>query len=153
MIRRVMVVVVVAGFVFGTGVMASQHVRRAGNSMGHEHIPPSGPAMEPNAEYPLKVHVINSSRHQDKYGARTEGSGNLLGEPEVGFDYHADCALLHNDHHDEFFQGRWKKQDKKIEVLTQQPGETNVEKCTLEVTLKAQPYTKENPAPKPPDEK
>jgi hypothetical protein len=152
--KRVVIAIAMM-FGLGTATAFSQHVGVGGmpNGNAHEHVPPSGPAAAPNADYPLKVHLLITSRHQGKAEQRTDGSGNLLGEPEVGFDYRANCLLLHNDHHDEFYQGKWKKQDKKIEVLAQQPGETRIDKCELDVTLKAQPYTKENPAPKPPDAK
>ena len=55
---------------------------------------------------------------------------------------------MHNDSPGEYYQGKWKTQDRKIEILTMEPGRTYSEKCTIDVTLKAAPYSKENPPPK-----
>lgn len=108
----------------------------------------------PDAQYPLKVRVMTSDRHQNLlHGVLitdSYGSGNLLGSPNVGFDYlsHCDGGFMHNAAAGEFYQGKWKTQDRKIEILVKEPGRDYSEKCTIEVTLKAAPYSKENPPPK-----
>jgi hypothetical protein len=106
-------------------------------------------ATAPNPDYPLKVRVLGSARTHDKFGTHSYGVGNLLGGKPVGFDYTSDCegGFLHNVQEGEFYQGKWKKQDRKVEILVQDPGNTHVEKCDVNVTLKAEPYGKDNPPP------
>jgi hypothetical protein len=122
----------------------------------HPHTPeqPRVAWATPNAEYPLKVRVLSSDRHQSvSHGivlTQSYGSGNLLSGPNVGFDYSSYCegGFMHNAAAGEYYQGKWKTQDRKIEILVMQPGTTFSEKCTIDVSLKPAPYSKENPPPK-----
>lgn len=120
----------------------------------HEPEHPRVAWTTPDAQYPLKVRVLSSDRHQNLlHGVvvtDSYGSGNLWGDPNVGFDYasHCDGGFMHNAAAGEFYQGKWKTQDRKIEILVVQPGLTHPEKCTIEVTLKPAPYSKDNPPPK-----
>jgi hypothetical protein len=109
---------------------------------------------KPDPQYPLKVRVLTSDRHGHVHAGivltDSYGSGNLWGDPMVGFDYSSHCegGFMHNESAGEFYQGKWKTQDRKIEILTMEPGRTYSEKCTIDVTLKPAPYSKENPPPK-----
>ena len=108
----------------------------------------------PNPDYPLKVKVLSSARYQSRHSgivySNSYGSGNLLGSPNVGFDYTSDCGggFLRNAESGEYYQGRWKKQDRKIEILEVETGQNRPEKCEINVTLKAAPYSKDNPVPR-----
>jgi hypothetical protein len=116
--------------------------------------------MTPNADYPLKLRILSSERRSHRYRGGIEstesyGSGNLLGDGSgndvKGFDYSTDSCVggfMHNAQHGEFYQGKWKKQDQKIEILTVETGQTKPDKCTISVTLKDKPYGKDNPPPK-----
>ncbi len=107
-----------------------------------------------NPDYPLKVRVFSSDRHQERHGGmiytNSYGSANLLGNPNVGLDYTSNCegGFLHNAEGGEYYQGRWKKQDREIEILVVETGQNRPEKCKIEVTLKPAPYSKDNPPPR-----
>ena len=107
----------------------------------------------PDADYPLKVRVLTSARRNSRHAGLvyTEdyGSGNLLSSPDIGFDYNSRCdgGFLHNADAGEFYQGRWKKQDRKLEILIVRTGQSRPEKCEVDVTLKSAPYGKDNPPP------
>ena len=100
----------------------------------------------PNPDYPLKVHVLSSDRHQERHGGlnytNSYGSANILGNPNVGLDYTSNCegGFLHNQEGGEFYQGKWKKQDRRLELLMQRIGSNHLDKCDLDVSYKAQPY-------------
>jgi hypothetical protein len=108
----------------------------------------------PNPNYPLKVHVLSSDRRQSRYAGivstKSYGSGNLLGSPVVGFDYNSDCdgGFMRNAERGDSYQGKWKKQDRKIEILIVPTGSNHFEKCEINVTLKAAPYSRNNPPPR-----
>ena len=118
------------------------------------HVPPRVAWSTANPDYPLKVRVLSSDRHQERHSGLTYtnsyGSANLLGTPNVGLDYTSTCegGFLHNQEGGEFYQGRWKKQDREIEILVVETGHNNPEKCKIEVTLKPAPYSKDNPPPR-----
>jgi hypothetical protein len=40
----------------------------------------------------------------------------------------------------EFYQARWKKQDRQLQLLMQRIGSDHLDKCDLDVSYKAQPY-------------
>jgi hypothetical protein len=109
----------------------------------------------PDPAYPLKVHILSSDRHYTHHShtglidTESYGSGNLLGPPPTGFDYTSYCpgGFLHNAQHEEFYQGRWKQQDQKLEILIVETGHNKPDKCEIKITVKAQPYSKDNPPP------
>jgi hypothetical protein len=107
----------------------------------------------PNPDYPLKVRVLSSDRHENRHGGLTftnsYGSANILGSPNVGLDYTSNCSggFLRNAEAGEYYQGRWKKQDRKIEILMVETGQNRPQKCDIEVTLKPAPYSRDNPPP------
>lgn len=108
----------------------------------------------PNPDYPLKVRVLSSDRHQERHSGMTftnsYGSANILGNPNVGLDYTSTCegGFIHNQEGGEYYQGKWKKQDREIEILVVETGQNHPEKCKIDVTLKPKPYSKDNPPPR-----
>jgi len=110
---------------------------------------PAGPALDPNPNYPLHVHVLSATRPQDRYAVHGYGKADLLGPTPVGMDYTYDCSIgfLHNGPITEYYQARWKKPNRQMEFLIQQVGDNkHVEKCTVNVTLKSVPYYNKYPA-------
>jgi hypothetical protein len=69
------------------------------------------------------------------------GRGNILVPDLKGIDFTYDCgtAFLNNGP-TEFYQARWKKPDRKLEILMQRIGSDHLDKCELEVSYKAAPY-------------
>ena len=97
----------------------------------------------PNPAYPLRIRVLSQGeRVHNQFGVHSFGRANLMGTPIRGMDYAFDCysGFLHNGPPDEFYQGKWKKPDREIEILVQRVGGDHVDKCTIKVTLKSQPY-------------
>ena len=97
----------------------------------------------PNPAYPLRIRVLSQGeRIHNQFGVHSFGRADLMGTPIRGMDYAFDCysGFLHNGPPDEFYQGKWKKPDKEIEILVQRVGGDHVDKCTIKVTLKSQPY-------------
>jgi hypothetical protein len=102
----------------------------------------------PNPDYPLHVRVLSQGqRVHNQFGTHGFGRADLLGSPVHGMDYAFDCytSFLHNQN-GEFYQGRWKKPDREMEILVQSMGSDHVDKCTLKVTMKAEPYGRYNGA-------
>jgi hypothetical protein len=120
----------------------------------HFHEMPRVVWSTPDPNYPLKVRVLSSDRQQERHHdliyTDSYGSANILGTPDVGLDYSSTCegGFLHNQEGGEYYQGKWKKQDREIEILVMETGQTRPEKCTIKVTLKPAPYTKDNPPPR-----
>jgi hypothetical protein len=118
------------------------------------HEPPRVTWTTPDPAYPLKVRVFTSARSEGRHAGvvstHSYGSANLLGTPAIGLDYSSDCegGFMHNGEAGEFYEGRWKKQDRQIEILVVQTGKSKPDKCTIDVTVKAAPYSKDNPPPK-----
>ncbi len=108
----------------------------------------------PNPDYPLRVRVLSSDRHQERHSGldytNSYGSANILGSPNVGLDYTSTCGggFLRNAESGESYQGKWKKQDREIEILVVETGQNRPEKCKIDVTLKPAPYSKDNPPPR-----
>jgi hypothetical protein len=102
---------------------------------------PDGPATAPNPDFPVHVQVLQTQATAGRYGAHGFGRGNILGTPDKGIDFTYQCsAAVLNNGKTEFYQARWKKQDAKLEILMQRIGSDHLDKCELEVALKAAPY-------------
>jgi hypothetical protein len=103
---------------------------------------PDGPANAPNPQYPLHLQVLVTKGASDRYGAHGNGRGNILGTPAEGIDFSYDCsAPMLNNGPTEFYQARWKKQDRALEILMQRIGSDHIDKCDINVAVKAMPYT------------
>jgi hypothetical protein len=102
---------------------------------------PDGPATTPNLEYPMHVEVIQTQARAGFGGARGFGRGNILGQPEKGIDFTYECSnAILNTNKNEFYQARWKKQDRRLEILMQRIGSDHLDKCDIDIAYKAQPY-------------
>jgi hypothetical protein len=105
---------------------------------------PEGPAMPPNAQFPMHVRILQTHWNHVNGGYEGYGRGNILGDKLTGFDYTYSCAepFMHNAQKDEFYQARWKKEGQKLELLMQELGTDHEHKCELKVALKPMPYGK-----------
>jgi hypothetical protein len=116
-----------------------------------QYEPPGVASTAPNPNYPLHIFVLSQGeRVHNRFGTHSFGRADLLENPVRGMDYAFDCetGFLHNAS-GEFYQGRWKKPDQEMEILVQRVGSNHVDKCTLKVTMKAEPYGKYPAAPHP----
>jgi len=97
---------------------------------------------DPDADYPLHLHIITGFRHVSSGNVQGYGTANLLGDSVQGVDYNYSCShgLIPNAQQDEFFQGHWVKKDLRMEILLQRIGTDHVDRCELNVTIKASPY-------------
>jgi hypothetical protein len=102
---------------------------------------PDGPAVAPNSQFPLHVEVLVTQASADRSGSRGFGRGNILGPPEKGIDFTYECSeAILNTNKNEFYQARWKKQDRRLELLMQRIGSDHLDKCDIDIAYKAQPY-------------
>lgn len=104
--------------------------------------PPDVATTVASPEFPLRVHIFGDHWNYVRGSYSGWGRGDLVGDKPVGFDYTYSCGqpFLHNAQHDEVYQARWKKQDQKLEILTQKVGSDHVHRCELKVALKPVPY-------------
>lgn len=102
---------------------------------------PDGPATNPNPQFPLHVEVIQTQATARRNGSTGFGRGNLLGSPAKGIDFTYECsAAILNTNKNEFYQARWKKQDRRLELLMQRIGSDHLDKCDIDISYKAHPY-------------
>ena len=101
---------------------------------------------EPALDYPIHFHVVDGQRLEDSYADHGWGTANLS-EPAAqaaleGADFSYTCSygFLTNSQLTSFYQGRWVTPGSQLEVLLQRPGSDKVDKCTVEVKLRPQPY-------------
>ena len=109
-----------------------------------QHVPPGTASTVPNPDYPLHIRVLSQGeRVHNQFGTHSFGRADLLGSPIRGMDYSFDCGsgFMWNQS-GEYYQGRWKKPDQKIEILIQRIGSNHVDKCDINVTMKPEPYGK-----------
>jgi hypothetical protein len=100
---------------------------------------------EPQLDYPLHFHVVDGQRTEDATTDHGWGTANLSESAQLapeGAEFTYTCAFgfLTNTQLTGFYQGRWVKQGSEIEVLLQRPGSDQIDRCTVEVSLKPQPY-------------
>jgi hypothetical protein len=109
-----------------------------------QRMPPGTASTVPNPDYPLHIRVLSQGeRVHNQFGTHSFGRADLLGDPIRGMDYSFDCmsGFMWNQA-GEYYQGRWKKPDQKIEILVQRIGSNHVDKCDINVTMKSEPYGK-----------
>jgi len=101
---------------------------------------------ERQLDYPIRFHVVDGQRMEDNATDHGWGTANLS-EPggqaaAQGADYTYDCSygFLTNSQLSSFYQARWVRPGSELEVLLQRPGSDKIDKCTVEVVLKPQPY-------------
>ena len=103
---------------------------------------PNDPATAPNPDYPVHVHIFIAKASGGGANYHGFGRGNILGAVPQGFDYTFACDQPFNNNRqsEEFYQGRWKKPNQKLEILLQPIGSTHINRCDLNIALKARPY-------------
>jgi hypothetical protein len=109
-----------------------------------QHVAPGTASTVPNPAYPLHIRVLmQGERVHNQFGVHSFGRADLLENPIRGMDYSFDCysGFMYNQP-GEYYQGRWKKPDQKMEILIQRIGSNKVDKCDLNVTMKPEPYGK-----------
>jgi hypothetical protein len=101
---------------------------------------------ERQLDYPVRFHVVDGQRMEQQSTDHGWGTANLS-EPGAqaatqGADYTYDCSygFLTNSQLSSFYQARWVRPGSELEVLLQRPGSDKIDKCTVEVVLKPQPY-------------
>jgi hypothetical protein len=99
---------------------------------------------DPASDYPVHLHIITGYRHLFTGGVQGYGTANLVanGGPSQGVDYNYSCShgLIPNALPDEFFQGHWVRKNQRMEILLQRIGSDHVDRCQLNVSVKASPY-------------
>jgi hypothetical protein len=130
----------------GGGMRGGGGMNRDTTKKPPKPAPPLSPYTEPNTKYPLKVKLLEANSNRSVEGdvaiTQTVGAGNLIGEKTVGFDFKSTCAggLTATTGGDSFYQAKWKKEDKKMELLTLVQGKTKSSTCSIEVSMKDKPY-------------
>jgi hypothetical protein len=109
--------------------------------------PPADPAMAPNPDYPVHVHIFIAKANGGQGDYHGFGRGNILGTDLQGFDYTFSCPQPFNNNRQsaEFYQARWKKPNEKLEILLQPIGTNRINRCELNIAIKPHPYTATNP--------
>jgi len=100
---------------------------------------------EPQLDYPLHFHVVDGQRTEDDSVDHGWGTANLVdpaAQTQQGAEFSYDCSygFLTNSQISGFYQARWVKPGSELEVLLQRPGLDKVDKCAVEVNLRAQKY-------------
>ncbi|HUD22630.1 MAG TPA: hypothetical protein VMQ60_07275 [Acidobacteriaceae bacterium] len=100
---------------------------------------------EPQLDYPMHFHVVDGQRTEDDSADHGSGTANLIdlaAQTQQGAEFSYDCAygFLTNSQISGYYQARWLKPGSELEVILQRPGSDKVDKCKVEVTLRAQKY-------------
>jgi hypothetical protein len=109
---------------------------------------PAVPVTQPDANFPLRVQLwVRSSGSSTLTGSHAEGYGNILGATLTGFDFGNTCPirLSMGARGGDTYQARWVEQGLQMEILVQEVGTRQQNVCTLDVGMKATPYSA--PAP------
>ena len=105
---------------------------------------PNVPVTQPSANYPVQIRIL-SVRWNKVLGTYSGyGRADLIGADAKGIDFTYDCdnPFMANSLHGEFYQARWKKPEKELEILAQKIGSNHQEKCTLKTSVKSAAYAK-----------
>jgi len=100
---------------------------------------------ETQLDYPLHFHVVDGQRTEDDAADHGWGTANLYDPAErtqQGAEYSYNCTygFLTNTQISGFYQARWVKPGSELEVMLQRTGSDKVDKCSVQVTMKAQKY-------------
>jgi hypothetical protein len=112
---------------------------------------PDAPFTDPDPDYPVRLHVITSTRRDTAGGSQGWGTANLLDPPVRGADYTFSCGygFLPSTMPGDVYQGHWVKPDQELEILTQRMGTDKVDRCRLRLTVLPQPYSNRSAASQP----
>lgn len=100
---------------------------------------------ETQLDYPLHFHVVDGQRTEDDAQDHGWGTANISdpavqGQQGAEFSYNCTYGFLTNTQISGYYQARWMKPGSELEVLLQRPGSDKVDKCSVQVTMKAQKY-------------
>lgn len=97
-----------------------------------------GPTQVADPAYPLHIRILGRNVARTANGStRVWGRGDIFEPSEQGFDYETDCSIVFmRSEGEERYSGRWKKQDKEIEILVSRIGTGKSDKCVLRTDLK-----------------
>jgi len=101
---------------------------------------------EAQLDYPLHFHGVDGQRTEDDKADHGWGTANLSdpagqAHPQgAEFSYNCTYGFLTNTQISGYYQARWMKPGSELEVLLQRPGSDKVDKCSVQVTMKAQVY-------------
>jgi len=97
---------------------------------------PAVPVTAPHADYPVHVRLTIAKGGQKATAFVGYGKGEIMGDQPQPFSFTYTCeAALPASGADEFYQGRWKTPNLKLDVLTSRPGSTHVDHCELEIAI------------------
>jgi hypothetical protein len=93
-------------------------------------------------QYPLRLHVLTSTRRDFQGGNQGYGTANLVGTQPEGFAYTYECGhgFLYNTQSDEAYMARWTQPGRQLEILVQPLGSDHIDRCRLRVTRQSLPY-------------
>jgi len=105
-------------------------------------VSPYVPATQLFDDYPVHVRILESRWSFSRGTYYGFGRGDILGSGQRGFDFTYECGepFRFNEMHGEFYEGKWKKPDLKLELLLQRVGSDHISPCTLKTSLKPAPY-------------
>jgi hypothetical protein len=111
---------------------------------------PDVPVTQPDAEYPVRVHLLTARWGGESGRYHGYGSGNLLDDTgEQGFDYGFECSVpfMANKAADETYQAKWKGAFK-LEILTMEIGrqDPKVHGCELRLAMRERPFEPQDTA-------
>ncbi len=105
--------------------------------------PPNVPATQPNADYPLQIRILQTKWNHTLGDYQGFGRADLLGADPRGIEFTFECSqpFMANPQRGEFYQAKWKKPDKELELFVQRVGSDHTSKCTLKTSMKAAPFS------------
>jgi hypothetical protein len=130
--------------VLAQGVLSERPVRPGA-------VPPYVPAVNPDPNFPLRVHLLTARFGGLANNYHGYGSGNLLGDrAALGFDYGFECDVpfVANQTPDETYQARWTNSQYGLEILMAEVGvaQPREHTCTLRLATKKRPFEPANTA-------
>jgi len=99
--------------------------------------PPDYITFTANPEYPVRYRPYRVSHLVYGHGAHGHTNGMILGDPSRKVDFHYEgCfrSFKPVSQNFDFYQAKWIKPDKELEILTQEPGTGNIHTCRLTAT-------------------
>ena len=105
-------------------------------------VAPYVPSTEQFEDYPVQVRILDTHSRFVRGEYIGYGRADVLGTAPLGADYSYSCTepFKSNDLHGEFYGGKWKKPEEKLEIILQEVGSKHTTLCTLKVTLKPVAY-------------
>ncbi len=114
------------------GVSSSLRVRWSDPDFASERSDPN---------YPLQFHVFEGQRRENDVNDEGWGTGNIVDPAQpasrqrVDYQYECTFGFLNNSQTMNYYQARWLKPGRQIEVLLERPGTDKVDRCAVTVSL------------------